>query len=62
MHYFVANINFSASEAFINLSVKTFVVDIISSSTTLHFNERPTAPKGVLVISGEAARSKKTAA
>lgn len=27
MHYFVANINFSASEAFINLSVKTFVVD-----------------------------------
>lgn len=27
MHYFVANINFSASKAFINLSVKTFVVD-----------------------------------
>ena len=27
MHYFVANINFSASEAFINLAVKTFVVD-----------------------------------
>ena len=62
MHYFVANINFSASEAFINLSVKTFVVDNHLLIDYIAFHERPTAPKGVLVISGEAARSKKTAA
>ena len=59
MHYFVANINFSASEAFINLSVKTFVVDNHLLIDYIAFQWKTTAPKGVLVISGEAARSKK---